>query len=811
MANNGGNTQQSNVLINIGVQGQQQIQAATQQVQQLNNTAQRTGQANMAAPVRTLRQQLRDANNDLQRMASLGQQNTAQFAQTASRVAQLRNDIDEVNNSISNFNGENRFKVFANFASAGAKALQGYTGAMAFLGVESDDAAKTIAKLQGLMAFNDALTSLDDIVDNFKDLGRLLGITTTATQAQTQAQNVQAAASTAQATATQGVTAANNTATASAITLRGALSAIGIGLLISAVAYLVTNWDNLKASVQKLIPALNDTKGGFDKIMQVIYGVGNVIINVLKAPIDALILQFKVLYRVMTGDFKGAIAEFKEGANQLVNDFNVISNYQSGVASKLADQREAHRKEQLTKEVENLKNRIEIQKAAGKDVTKLQQLLYKDQLELAKGNEEETKKLKQEYAVAQAAEQKKRNDEAKALAKKYSDDAKAKLKADLDELKKQNDDAKKIVTDSSKSQRDIELENLDIKYKKEFTLLEKRKKDIKDYNQQFKTLTEARKAEEAVITKKYDDLIKAYDDEVQTAYLNSYEKRAIEINKKADELLKNATPQQQAIIQQDRFFQLNQNTAEAKASSTSNKAQTDLAIAEDINRPSETDTPDEARIKVENLAKARFDAENAAFELKRTQLEGQQEEIELLTAEHNKTLTDTEKEAADAKKQIAQAEFDNKLKMYDAVGAAAGTASEILGQNTLAGKSLAVASSLINTYSAIAGQLRAFAGVPIPGYAIAQAIATGAVGFEQVRKIIDTKVPTVGGGTGGGSVTAPVINSQVINRENNGTNEIRQSIDNTAKQTRNIRAYIVDKDLEKQKSKTNYFNSQSTI
>ncbi|TFF34389.1 hypothetical protein [Mucilaginibacter psychrotolerans] len=818
MANSGGgNTTQTNVLVNIGVQGQQAVTQATQQVQNLNSTAQAGSQINMAAPVRTLRQELRNAQNELQRLAASGQQNTQQFTNAARQVAQLRNDIDETNNSVKAFDPDNKFKVFANFASAGAKAIQGYAGAMAFLGVEGEDYAKTLVKLQGLMAFTQAIDSLGDIKDSFKDLGRLLGLTTTqtvaaatATAGQTTAMAAQTTATIAQTTATQGAAVATNA-------LGTAWKLLGIGLLISAVAYLVTNWDELKASVQKLIPALSDTKGGFDKVMQTIYGVGNVIIKVLKAPIDALITQFKVLYKVMAGDFAGAADEIRNGAKKLVDDFDVVGNYQAGVASKLAAQREEHRKDELKKDIENLKNRIEVLKAGGKDVTKLQAQLYKEQLELAKGNEEDLKKLRQEYAVQQASDQKKKDDEAKAKAKQAADAAKEKLKADLAELKKNNEDARKVIADANKSALLLELSNLDVKYKKEFTLLEKRKKDIKDYNSEFKNLTNARKVEETAIIKKYDDEIKAYDEEVNSTYLSSYEKREREINKKADELLKKAsTPQQKATIEQDRAFQLNQNSAEGKASDANNAAQLGLVNAENENRPNEKDTPDEARLKIDNLAKAKFDAENAAFELKKTQLAGQQDEIELLTAQHNKTLTDDEEANAKARKEIAEAEKNAKIATYGQIGEALGVASQLAGENTIAGKALAVASTTVSTY--LAAQ-QAYASQLTPGdptspfrAALAMGVAI-ATGLANVKKIVSVKVPGSAAGGGGGSapITPPVINSTVINRDNNGVNEIRDSIDNNTKKQQDIRAYIVDKDLEKQQSKSSYYNAQSTI
>lgn len=814
MANSGGgNTQQTNVLVNIGVQGQQAVTQAAQQVQQLNNTAQAGAQINMAAPVRTLRQELRVALAEAQRLANSGQANSAAFQQAGTRVQALRNAIEDSNRSIRNFDPENKFRVFASAAGLAAKSVQGYTAVLQFAGQSGEDTAKTIAKLQQVMAFADAIDSLKDLKDVFGDMLRVLGLGTTQTVAQTTATAAQTTATGAQTTATVAQTTATQGATVATKLFGNAWKALGFGLIIAAVAYLVSNWDDLKASVQKLLPSLSETKGGFDKIMQTISGLGNVIIKVLKAPIDILIAQFKVLYKIMTGDFAGAVDEIKKGAKSLADDFNITGNYQAGVATKLAAQRAEHRKEELKKEVENLKNRIEILKAGGKDVTKLQAQLYKDQLELAKGNEEDLKKLKQEYAVAQATEQKKKDDEAKALAKKLADEAKEKLKADLAELKKNNDDARKVVAEANKSALQVELDTLDLKYKKEFSLLQKRKGDIKDFNAEFKTLTLARKIEEAAVIKKYDDEIKAYDDEVNSAYLSSYEKREIEINKKADELLKKArNPQQKATIEADRTFQLNQNTAESKASSTNNGAQTDLAIAENANRPNEKDTPDEATAKINNLAKAKFDAENAAFILKKTQLEGQNEEIALLTAQHQKTLTDDEEANSKARKEIADAEKTAKLATYEQIGAALGAAGQLAGENTVASKALAVASTTVSTY--LAAQ-QAYASQLIPGdptspfrAALAAGVAV-ATGLANVKKIVSVKVPGAAAG-GGSTITPPVINSTVINRDNNGVNDIRDSLDKQNQKQEPIRAYIVDKDLETQKSKTSYYNSQST-
>jgi hypothetical protein len=131
---------------------------------------------------------------------------------------------------------------------------------------------------------------------------------------------------------------------------------------------------------------------------------------------------------------------------------------------------------------------------------------------------------------------------------------------------------------------------------------------------------------------------------------------------------------------------------------------------------------------------------------------------ENLTAEQRKKIQDDQtanaKANAEAQISIEQKKFDAQQKLLMAVASAINAVADIAGKNTVAGKALAVAATSINTFAAIAGQLRASTASPgaaIPGYAIAQAIATGLVGFKAVADIIKTPVPGAGGGGGGGT------------------------------------------------------------
>jgi hypothetical protein len=158
------------------------------------------------------------------------------------------------------------------------------------------------------------------------------------------------------------------------------------------------------------------------------------------------------------------------------------------------------------------------------------------------------------------------------------------------------------------------------------------------------------------------------------------------------------------------------------------------------------------------------------------------------------------KENADARVSIQEKETAAKLALMNAVANGLAVASQELGENTAAGKAFAVAAASISTYTAIAGQLAAFSGVPIPGYAIAQAIVTGAVGLLNVKKILAVKTPKGGGGGsapsnisgGGGAAPAPSFN--VVG--NSGVNQIAQTLGNQQP----VQAYVVANNVTTQQS-----------
>lgn len=187
----------------------------------------------------------------------------------------------------------------------------------------------------------------------------------------------------------------------------------------------------------------------------------------------------------------------------------------------------------------------------------------------------------------------------------------------------------------------------------------------------------------------------------------------------------------------------------------------------------------------------------------------------LLEAEgtYREQLNELNKSYSDASVDIAKKESEAKQKALNGYASALSDISGVLGQETEAGKGIAIASSLVNTYAAISGQLKAFSGVPIPGYAIAQAIATGVTGFAQVKKIASVKIPNSGGGggstgsppSGGSAPTPPSFN--VV-----GSSETSALGDAVASQTNEpVQAYVVSNDVTTAQSLQNNIVEGATI
>lgn len=162
----------------------------------------------------------------------------------------------------------------------------------------------------------------------------------------------------------------------------------------------------------------------------------------------------------------------------------------------------------------------------------------------------------------------------------------------------------------------------------------------------------------------------------------------------------------------------------------------------------------------------------------------------------DKSVADA-KVISDAKIEISKREEEAKKASLNGYASALSSISGVLGQQTKEGKAIAIASSLVNTYASISGQLKAFSGVPIPGFAIAQAIATGVVGFANVKKIASVKIPNSGGGgsapSGGGGVSIPSAPPSFNVVGASDTSQLADAIGSQSQEP--VKAYVVSADV----------------
>jgi len=119
----------------------------------------------------SLRSQLREATMEAQKLAQQFGQFSPQALQAAQRVADLKDQIDDVNGSINALTGAGKIQAFGKAVGTIAGGFSAAQGAIALFGGESEDLQKTLVKLQGAMALSQGLAALEDVGQAFSNLG----------------------------------------------------------------------------------------------------------------------------------------------------------------------------------------------------------------------------------------------------------------------------------------------------------------------------------------------------------------------------------------------------------------------------------------------------------------------------------------------------------------------------------------------------------------------------------------------------------------------------------------------------------------
>ena len=195
------------------------------------------------------------------------------------------------------------------------------------------------------------------------------------------------------------------------------------------------------------------------------------------------------------------------------------------------------------------------------------------------------------------------------------------------------------------------------------------------------------------------------------------------------------------------------------------------------------------------------------FNLKNEQLEKERQRLEVALESENltfqermnlqKQLTDVEQQQTDARIKIAELEALSKRELLDQTANALMAFGNLAGKETGVGKGLAVASTLISTYTAAQKAYESqFLPIPTLNSPVRGALAAAAAvasGLANVKSILSVKTPNdKSQGAGGRVIQAPDFN--VVGASQ--TSQLAETV--AGQQAKPVKAFVVGKDISTQ-------------
>jgi chemotaxis protein histidine kinase CheA len=167
-----------------------------------------------------------------------------------------------------------------------------------------------------------------------------------------------------------------------------------------------------------------------------------------------------------------------------------------------------------------------------------------------------------------------------------------------------------------------------------------------------------------------------------------------------------------------------------------------------------------------------------------------------------------DKKASDAAIALKKAEFDAEMELLQSISGAFKSLASIAGEQTAAGKALAIASTIIDTYMGATKALAAGAGTPV-GYINAAAIV--ATGLANLRTITAVQVPN--GGGAGATASTPMMPSGpsvgIIQGQMSQTSQLQAELNSQMR--RPTRAYVVGQNVTTQQSLDRHILENATL
>ena len=705
------------------------------------------------ADVKPLKKQLREATQELQVARQRFGEFSTEAVNAAQKVALIRDEIEDANESAQLFDPGKRFQALTTAASTAAGGIAAVQGAMALFGGESQEVEKALLKVQSAMALSPGLSQLKDISKVGAQLKTtFIGLTT-------------------------GVNG-----------FKKALIATGIGALVVAVGLLVTYWEDilglvngvgseqkkLNEATQKDLEANKEKLDAIDgqanqlklqgkseeeilkmKIAQTDEAIKAAEINLQnaeatkQAQVEASMRNKAILQgliAMVTAPITAVLVGIDLIGKAAGQNFNLAEGFTGGIAEMVFDpEAVAEEGDKTIKEAQAQLNQLK-EKRAGFELSVL-----------------DGQKAAGEKAAAEREKQNQKEQEALAIL----NDARIKM---LDKQKQEEEAVEKAYSEKFLKLKEAGIEDdgiLEVSKQKELQdIKDKYQKEEADKEEAFqKQLNEIR-------TQTRLEGIKDENEKAREQILLEYEKQRLEIfeNEKL-------TAEQKTALALELATQEQQALAALQLTIDQQAAAEDLAELE------------------REMAQA-----DLSFQIQRNLLDQKEalltEQLEagLIT---EKAYTEAIRENVDARIELDKKEADAKLENAARVSGLLAGVADLVGKNTAAGKATAIAATTIDTYL---GAQKAYTSQLIPGdpsspirAALAAALAV-AGGIKNVRAIAKTQVP---GGKGGGasapdvSASAPQTASAVPTVGNSPVTALGQVMNNQPP----LRAYVVESEV----------------
>lgn len=194
-----------------------------------------------------LKQRIKQLRDEMARLAAAGKENSEEYKRMAQEAGRLQDAVSDVSADIKNLAADNQtLAASLQGVSAGVAVFGALQSAAALLGVEDEKLLKTMQKIQAIQAI---LNSLNTIANALNKNSALMVALRTKSQSSLNKELAKTTTEEAAGTAaTTAFTAAEGAATTGAITLKGAVKAVGtaiksipvVGWILAAVAAITT-------------------------------------------------------------------------------------------------------------------------------------------------------------------------------------------------------------------------------------------------------------------------------------------------------------------------------------------------------------------------------------------------------------------------------------------------------------------------------------------------------------------------------------------------------------------------------------------